>query len=349
MFISLYRAAAATVLLALLAGCAGSGSQTTLPAAQSAALQSITGRLAVAPVSEPARKSSGGFMHAVASKTELVYMSSWGTLGAINVFTTNGKQIGQITNGLASGSPEGMFVDAKHDLWIASGGTDRAVLMYPRGGLSPIEKLTDPLGDPIDVTVCADGTAYVANLSNAGNGNTASVQIYAKGSKTPTGTLQYAQDFRNPSVACDAAGNVFVALLIGQSVGDGRVIEFPGGKQAGAKDLGIVLQVPGGIKIDDAGNVLVSDVSAMTVTEYTEAGVPTGHSISAGTNIEGIALARDGTSVIGAAISLTQGIAWSFPAGKQETTFSCCSRIGPPLEVNYGVAVDPGIGAPPAR
>lgn len=342
MFISLYRAAAATALAALLAGCAGGGSQTTLPSSQSASLQSVTGRVVGTGIA--ARPSSGGFMRAVSPKTELVYLSSWGTLADVNVFTKDGTQVGQIVNGLASGTPEGMFVDAKSDLWVAAGAAGSGVFVYPRGGLSPKKQLTDPLGDPTDVTVCRDGTAYVANLYNVANSNTASVQVYAKGSTTPTGTLQYAQDFRNPSVACDAAGNVFVALLTSDNVGSGRVIEFPGGKQAAAKDLGIVLQVPGGIKIDDAGNVLVSDVTAMTITEYTEAGKPTGRSIATGTNIEGIALAGDGTTVIGAAISLNEGLAWSFPAGKPGTVFSCCTRVGPPLESNSGVAVDAGLG-----
>jgi hypothetical protein len=314
-------------LCALLAGCAGAGSPIALQAAPNASAHSPAG--------------ASGFMRLVDPKTQLVYMSSWGTSSLVNVFTMTGKQVGQIINGLENASPEGLFVDAKSNLWVAAGSTGQ-VLVYPRGVLSPSEQLTDPVGIPIDVTVCSDGTAYVANLYNTKNTNTASVQVYPPGSTKPTRTLEYAQDFRNSFVACDAAGNVFVALLTSDSVGAGRVIEFPGGKKAGAKDLGITLQVPGGIEPDPAGNLLVTDLSAETITEYTEAGVPTGHSIGTGTNIEGIAVSRDGQVVIGAAIDLNEGIAWSFPGGKEGTVFSCCSRIGPPFEVNYGVAIDPG-------
>ncbi|MGB8151963.1 MAG: hypothetical protein WCE97_12310, partial [Candidatus Cybelea sp.] len=41
------------------------------------------------------------------------------------------------------------------------------------------------------------------------------VEVYAHGSTTPTGNLAHATDFRNPYLTCDAAGNVFVALLTG--------------------------------------------------------------------------------------------------------------------------------------
>lgn len=329
-------AVASSALVALLAGCAGGGSQTAVPATQNA-LQSAA-RSDQAFVST----TSKGFMQQVDAKSALVYMSSWGTLSDVNVFTLSGKQVGQIINGLANQSPEGLFVDGKSNLWVASVAPIGNVLVYPRGALSPSKELTDRIGGPVDVTVCPDGTAYVANSYNAKNNNTASVQVYAPGSTKPTGTLTYTPDFRNPFLACDAAGNVFVSLLTSDSVGAGRVIEFPGGKQAGAKDLGITLQVPGGIKPDKAGNLLVTDLAAETITEYTEAGAPTGHSINTGTNIEGIAVSGDGATVIGAAIDLTEGIAWSFPAGKEKTIFSCCSRIEPPLQVNYGVAIDPG-------
>ena len=103
--------------------------------------------------------------------------------------------------------------------------------------------------------------------------NHASIQVSAHGSTTPTGNLDYTADFRNPFLTCDTAGNVFVALLTGESVGDGVVIEFPHGESKGAKDLGIVLQSPGGIKPDNAGNLLRHRPNwSHVITEYTENG-----------------------------------------------------------------------------
>jgi len=279
-------------------------------------------------------------MQALGAQTHLVYMSSWGTASVVDVLTMTGKQVGQIANGLLE--PQGLFVDAKGSLWVANLSN---VLVYPRGGLSPSKTLTDSVGDPTDVTVCPDGTAYVADLYDNSSSNHASIQVYAHGSTTPTGNLDYANDFRNPFLTCDAAGNVFVALLTGDSVGDGLVVEFPHGKQKGAKDLGIVLQAPGGIKPDNAGNLLVTDLVSHTITEYTENGSPTGQSIATVTATEGIAVTMEGGIVLGATDTTAEGpegISWSWPSGKQLRVYTCCSRIGPPLQVNDDVAFYPG-------
>ena len=323
-------------LVTFLAGCSGSSTQTpALSGAanslgQAAGPQLISMR-AVAP------NTSHGFMRAIDAQTHLVYMSSWGTASVVDVLTMNGQQVGQITNGLVE--PQGLFVDTKGSLWVANTSN---VLVYPRGSLSPSKTLSDSVGFPIDVTVCPDGSAYVADLYDNSNSNHASIQVYAPGSTTPTGNLDYANDFRNPFLTCDAAGNIFVALLTGDTVGDGLVIEFPHGKQKGAKDLGIVLQSPGGIKPDNAGNLLVTDLIGHTITEYAENGSPTGQSIATGTPIEGIALSRNGRVVLGASPNGPDGITWSFPGGKQLRVYTCCPRIGPPLQNNYGVAFYPG-------
>jgi hypothetical protein len=326
-------------LVTILAACSGGSSQSPALSGPANSLgqafaQQVTSLRSLVP------NTSRGFMKAVDARTQLVYMSSWGTASVVDVSAMNGRQVGQITNGLAE--PQGLFVDAKGSLWVANASN---VLVYPHGSLSPSKTLTDSVGDPTDVTVCADGTAYVADLYDDSSSNHASVQVYAHGSTTPTGNLDYASDFRNPFLTCDAAGNVFVAILTGEYVGDGGVVEFPHGKQKGAKDLGIVLQSPGGIKPDNAGNLLVTDLIGHTITEYAENGSPTGQSIATGTATEGIAVTREGGIVLGATDTTQEGpvgISWSWPAGKQLRVYTCCSRIGPPLQVNDDVAFYPG-------
>ncbi len=326
-------------LVTFLAGCSGGSSQTPALSGSTNSLgqavaQQVTSLRPYTP------NTSHGFMQALGAQTHLVYMSSWGTASVVDVLTMTGKQVGQIANGLLE--PQGLFVDAKGSLWVANLSN---VLVYPRGGLSPSKTLTDSVGDPTDVTVCPDGTAYVADLYDNSSSNHASIQVYAHGSTTPTGNLDYANDVRNPFLTCDAAGNVFVALSTSNYVGSGLVVEFPHGKQKGAKDLGIVLQAPGGIKPDNAGNLLVTDLVSHTITEYTENGSPTGQSIATVTATEGIAVTMEGGIVLGAT-DTTQtgpvGISWSWPSGKQLRVYTCCSRIGPPLQVNDDVAFYPG-------
>jgi hypothetical protein len=326
-------------LVTFLVGCSGGSLQT--PAVSGSANSPSQAFARQGTSLRPfAPNKSHGFMQAIDAKTHLVYMSSWGTASVVDVLTMNGLQVGQITSGLVE--PQGLFVDAKGSLWVANTSN---VLVYPRGSLSPSTTLTDSVGDPTDVTVCPDGTAYVADLYDNSSSNHSSIQVYAHGSTTPTGNLDYATDFRNPFLTCDAAGNVFVALLTGEYEGDGLVVEFPHGKQKGAKDLGIVLQSPGGIKPDNAGNLLVTDLIDHTITEYAENGSPTGQSIATGTATEGIAVTREGGIVLGATDTTAEGpegISWSWPSGKQLRVYTCCSRIGPPLQVNEGVAFYPG-------
>jgi hypothetical protein len=333
------NALSVAALVTFLGGCSGGSSQTpALPGSANSlghvVAQQVTSLRPYAP------NTSRGFMQAIGAQTHLVYMSSWGTASVVDVLTMNGKQVGQIANGLVE--PQGLFVDAKGSLWVANVSN---VLVYPHGGLSPSKTLTDSVGYTTDVTVCPDGTAYVADLYDNSNSNHASIQVYAPGSTTPTGNLDYANDDRNPFLTCDAAGNVFVALSTSNYVGSGLVVEFPHGKQKGAKDLGIALQAPGGIKPDNAGNLLVTDLVAHTITEYAENGSPTGQSIATITATEGIAVTREGGIVLGATDTTAEGpegISWSWPSGKQLRVYTCCSRIGPPLQVNDDVAFYPG-------
>jgi DNA-binding beta-propeller fold protein YncE len=280
-------------------------------------------------------------MSHVDAKTELVYISDYASIpaGDVNVFTRDGLQVGQITNGMAA--PEGLFVDGNRNLWVAN---IVNVLVFPRGSLSPSQTLTDPVGPPVDVTVCPDGTVYVADLYDLKDTNHASIQVYAPGHTSPTRNLSYDLDFRSPALTCDAAGNVFVSVLVKQSLPDaGVVIEVPGGKQAGVKDLGIVFQDVYGIKPDNAGNLLVSDFVARTITEYTESGMATGVQIATGkAQIFGIALSRDGKFLLGADVDFNRGIVWSFPEGKVKKRYTCCSRISLPMQSVHGVAFDPG-------
>jgi hypothetical protein len=330
------RGASGLALALILAGCSSSTAQTPAPLGATGSLGASsagTGSFG----QKTAQSVDRGFMKAVAPQETLLYMSTFGTAAIVDVLTTSGELVGQITNGLVE--PEGLFVDSGGNLWVANFSN---VLEYPHGALSPTTALSDAVGYPVDVSICPNGTTYVANFYNNSDSNVASIQVYPPGETSPTGNLTFQNDFRNPFVTCDAAGNVFAAILTGDSLGDGRVIEFPLGQQDGAKDLGITLQSPGGIKPDNAGNLLVTDLVANTISEYTESGSPTGKSIATGFPILGIALSRDGKTVLGANPNGPDGITWSFPGGKQKRVYTCCSRIGPPIQNNFGVAFYPG-------
>lgn len=119
----------------------------------------------------------------------------------------------------------------------------------------------------------------------------------------------------------------------------GGVVKFPNGKQHGATQVPISLSGPGGIRPDGAGNLLIDDQSAQTVTEYTEAGSPTGKSIHTASDCIKIAVTRDST-VVGCAVyapsGTSEGQSYAFPAGTIRYTYSSTFMLP------YGFAFDPG-------
>lgn len=204
---------------------------------------------------------------------KLVYVTNVAT-GTVTVFDRDGGTVGRI-DGFSN--PLGLFVDAGHNLWVANSSAAQ-ILEFPRGATSPIKILRDKGGLPSDVTMCPNGTLYVSN-STASGALSGNILVYAPGSRRSTGKLTYPNEYRNFFLTCDAAGNIFSTLTI--NPGGGTVVEYPGGRQAGATQLPIKLSnFPGGIKQDHAGNILISDQIGHSVTEYTETGLPTGVSIN---------------------------------------------------------------------
>lgn len=282
-----------------------------------------------------------GWIRRVDAISGLAYVSD--AFGFVDIFTRDGTLQGQLTGFT---QPGGIFVDGAHNLWVAD---TSAVYEFPRGSTQPSKTLSDPVGSPDDVTMCPDGTVYVSNStssfppagmlglrSDAVSPDAArgSIEVYPPGTTSPTRYLQFADQLTNWFVTCDARGNVFTTLLYGPSTS--AVIEYVHGRGRGT-----LLPIPGfslGIKADSGGNILVGPGSnPNTITEYTEAGSPTGVSITTGSGeIQQFALARSG-SVIGAADSQNKHAAsWTFPGGAPKTTYS-----DPNFNYPSGFAFDP--------
>jgi hypothetical protein len=308
--------------ITLLAGCSG-GNAHIVPLAGDnyTSSQMISGRLG----NSHSGHQTKSWMTRPDTLARLTYMSDNGA-NNVTVFSRNGVIQGQI-GGL--NNPDGIFVDANRSLWVANSGANN-VLKFKRGSVLPSKTLNDPGGGPNDVTICPNDTVYVS-----GYGST-SIEVYASGSTNPTSTLSFPGELGNDFLTCDAAGNVFVTIIDGSF--HGGVVEYPGGNQSGATRLPISLQGPGGIKQDNAGNLLITDESIQTITEYTEAGSPTGNSIHTGFDCLDLAVSRDGR-VVGCALYVSggtsEGQSYTFPGGANHRTYSG-SFILP-----YGFGFDP--------
>ena len=311
--------ASTTIVTAmLLAGCSGS-SQFGSPVSPTSANQPQQQSL----VRQSRRTTS--WMIRPDARTRLAYISD-NLANNVTVFDLNGTMKGQI-DGLSY--PGGLFVDSKHNLWVANGGGNN-VLEFARGATTPSNTLNDAGAGPVDVTMCPNGTIYVAG------GNSTAIEVYPRGSLNPTRSLTYPEAEQSDALTCDAAGNVFATIVISFH---GGVVEFPRGKQHGATQLPISLGGPGGIKPDNAGNLLVDDQSAQTITEYTEAGSPTGNSITTAFDCINFGVMRN-SKVVGCpvyvAYKTSYGQSYNFPSGTSLQTYSGSFMLP------YGFAFDPG-------
>ena len=90
---------------------------------------------------------------------------------------------------------------------------------------------------------------------------------------------------------------------------------------------------------DGAGDLLVDDQSAQTITEYTEAGVATGNAINTASDCINFGVMRD-SKVVGCAVyaasGISEGQSYAFPAGTVRQTYSSAFTLP------YGFAFDPG-------
>ncbi len=311
--------ASTTILTAmLLAGCSG-GSQVGIPGSPTSA--NVPQQQSV--FRQNRQKTS--WMSRPDARMRLAYISD-NLANTVTVFNLNGTTEGQI-DGLSY--PGGLFVDSKHNLWVANGGANN-VLEFARGATTPSNTLNDSGAGPVDVTMCPNGTVYVAG------GNSTAIEVYPRGSTSPTRSLTYPGAEQTDALTCDAAGNVFATIVISFH---GGVVEFPRGKQHGASQLPISLGGPGGVKPDNAGNLLVDDQSAQTITEYTEAGSPTGNSIATAYDCINFGVLRN-SKVVGCpvyvAYKTSYGQSYTFPGGTSLQTYSGSFTLP------YGFAFDPG-------
>lgn len=288
-----------------------------------AVLAACSGGNAVAPNPSIATAAARTLTLHAKSHGPLVYVSD--SLGNfVDVFAKNGTLLGKITNGL--NYPVELFVDAKHNLWVANSGGD--VLEFKRGATTAAAAYRG-VTNPYATTLCPNGDLYVANLSGT-------ISVFAHGHHMPTRFLKENYGGAD-SIECDAKGNVFITATVFSP--PGYVVKFPHGKNR-AKMLPLLLPNPIDAKPDPAGDLLILDATGgpyNTVAEYTERGSPTGKSMPNGANWSQLALTPNAHGVFGSDVNDLEGVEMAFPSGKLLQTYvdSSFRQLG-------GIAYDPG-------
>jgi DNA-binding beta-propeller fold protein YncE len=199
------------------------------------------------PVHHAGPKRSGWLSPAAkTSGQRLLYVSQEDDDNVV-IFPEKGDQqspIGMITAGVSE--PWGLYIDNHGTLYVANSGAS-TVTAYPLGSTSPAVTYSEDLSRPLYSIVDQDGNVFVSNA------NSGTVVEYRSGSTSPYQVLQ-TPGFEADGMAFDRQGNLYVAYR--SSDGTGSIEEFAPGSTQG-KILGMSLNQPQGLLIDNKGNIVV--------------------------------------------------------------------------------------------
>ncbi len=133
----------------------------------------------------------------------------------------------------------------------------KRVRKLPAGSSSTIDLPFPELAGPVGVAVDTDGTVYVNDQVNYGDNN---IWRLAPGSDSPV-RLPISGRFVLPSLATDAAGNLYMCRFAGQ------VVKLAAGSYAETVVPFTGLQRPEGVAVDKDGSIYVTDTSANKVVK----------------------------------------------------------------------------------
>lgn len=166
------------------------------------------------------------------------------------------REVGQISSGLVN--PNGIFLDKRGNLYVASQGGGASINEYAPNATSPSFTYSTGMQSAIDVSVDAHGNVYEAD-------GTGFVYQYFQGSNTAIAQCFPGGGSGNVSgVTVDSANDVFVSFTVNNV---GAIAEYPGGLGDCSKKivLGVPVVFPYGIAIDKQNDLVVADAGAAQV------------------------------------------------------------------------------------
>jgi hypothetical protein len=248
-----YRPALGAFACAIaLAGCSAANGTPSLQGVSAAALDPAS-MVVAKPGSAALPAARLDALESGPPKSGLVYASTAVDAGLIDVYRENRKQLYRQYTDIFD--PWGLAIDSAGNIYAAAF-TGGVVDVFKPRDISPYRVLDDSGNTPIGVAVDAGGTVYVANIE-PGN-----ITVYAPGQTEPEETLTNDVLEAPFFLAVDEAGDIFVDGLECHEPCSGPqpviVGEYPAGSTQ-MTQLNIDIGFPGGVAIDQKGDLLIDD------------------------------------------------------------------------------------------
>jgi hypothetical protein len=174
---------------------------------------------------------------------------------AVKIFANSSwARKGSVTKGIDG--PGGNWVDKSRNFYVANYQADN-ITEYVPGAKVPTFTYASGMNDPVGVTTDFAGNVYEADFAGG------FVNEYGKHSDAVIATCSPGGSVEG--VAVDNSANVFVDYYTGS---EGRIVEYFGGLRASGckgKLLGVTFKYPGGMVLDQKGDLYVCDQLAPSV------------------------------------------------------------------------------------
>ena len=180
---------------------------------------------------------------------------------AIDIFSLTGpnqKQIGSITNGVKF--PAGLSIDANNSLYVANEFTG-SVNVYPYGSTTP-SMTYSTMYTPLYALADSTGYVFVSGQNRRGRGY---VVEFKAGYNRVIARQRLGSEA--DGMAEDGQGNLYVAYRGGGRFKKDSIAEFGRGL-TNMHLLGMTLQQPQGLLVDNAGNIIVVESHAQRIDVF---------------------------------------------------------------------------------
>lgn len=244
-----------SIAAAMLAACGGSQQVSqTPPQAQGDATSTLL------PVGALSHGASRQLPRYPKHRHGLLYVADYDP-SAIDIFPLTGpnrKQIGSITNGVEF--PKGLSIDANNSLYVANAYTGN-VTVYAYGSTIP-SMIYSGMYRSLYALADSSGHVYVSGQNRHGRGH-----VLEFNADTNRIVAHRRIGSEADGMAFDGKGNLYVAYRAGGGLKKDSIAEFGPGLTH-MRLLGMTLQQPQGLLVDNAGNIIVVESHAQRIDVF---------------------------------------------------------------------------------